>query len=331
MTVFMEDWAAAYGSPYLVAPDDPGTDSAVLVEDGDRLVAHDPGPPAATGGPVAFVDGVRRGEASLYQEDAATGATARGVAGSHACGAVLADGRERLVFGETRVARLVVWGSGMTGALPGVRGGWTWASRSIADQHPDAPLRELQIRMREAEGRLAEALCAQGFLVIVDGPLNFVRSRDLPIVGFVKTHHRALLDPDRHRLIPNLGQAQRTSLFALGKDRYSAYLRLVARKGRASPWSGIVRIEIPQSAGLAAAAAVADRVAGTVPRFAGVAHRDPRAPQNLQPVGALERHLRHLIGSAALATRAVREAVAALTDDGFGSLTADGGARRGTP
>ena len=50
----------------------------------------------------------------------------------------------------------------------------------------------------------------------------------------------------------------------------------------------------------------------SVPRFAGVPHRDPRAPQNLQPIGALETHLRHLLGHPGLATRAVREAVAAL-------------------
>jgi hypothetical protein len=71
-----------------------------------------------------------------------------------------------------------------------------------------------------------------------------------------------------------------------------------------------VRIEIPQSAGLDAAISTADRIAGIIPRYAGVAHRDPRAPQNLQPVGGLEKYLRHRLGSAALAVRAVREAVA---------------------
>jgi hypothetical protein len=72
-------------------------------------------------------------------------------------------------------------------------------------------------------------------------------------------------------------------------------------------------LEIPQSPGLKAAVEVADRVAGAIPRFAGVAHRDPRAPQNLQPIGALETHLRHLLGHVGLATRAVHEAVHALS------------------
>lgn len=61
---------------------------------------------------------------------------------------------------------------------------------------------------------------------------------------------------------------------------------------------------------MAAVAQVATSLSAELPRFAGVAHRDPRAPQNLQPVGALETHLRHLLGHPGLAMRAVREAVA---------------------
>lgn len=308
MTVFVEDWGASYGSAYLVTQDDAGSASAELVEDGADLLAHDGVPPVAGDGSIAFVDGVRRGEASLWQEDPA-GRSGRGVAGGHACGAVVADSGSAN-FEESRVQRMVIWGAGMTGKLPSVRGGWSWAVASVADAHPDAPLKELQIRMRQEEGRLAEDLCAAGYLTVVDGPLNFVRSRDLPVVGFVKTHHRALLDPPHHKLIPRLSAGQRSSLFRLGADRYSAYLRLAPVGATSSPWSGIVRIEIPQSAGLTAAISTADRIAGTIPRYAGVAHRDPRAPQNLQPIGALERYLRHRLGSAALATRAVREAVA---------------------
>jgi hypothetical protein len=311
VSVFVEDWAATYGSPYLVQADEPVTADAELVEDGEAFVAH-AGTPLAPNGAVAFVDGIRRGEASLYQFDAETGAVARGVAGAHACGAVVTDG-EAPHFGETRVQRVVIWGSGLRGSLPQVDGGWAWASASIASTAPDAPLKELQTRMREEEGRLAEALCERGYLAVIDGPLNFVRSRDLPVVGYVKTHHRALLGQEHHKRIPELTAGERSSLFRLGNDRYSCYLRLTQGATTSSPWFGIVRLEIPQSSGLDAAVEVADLVAGTIPRFAGVAHRDPRAPQNLQPIGALERHLRHLLGHAGLATRAVREAVHALS------------------
>jgi hypothetical protein len=306
--IYVEDWVVTYGSPYLIDPDDIPPDTVRLVEDGMRLVCH-PGRPAGDGTRLAFVDGVRRGDACLYQEDPATGELRSGVAGSHACGAVLVEPGAVPVIDRTRVSRLAIWGGGLIATLPDQSGGWSWTAASIGRVEPDAPLIELQQRMRRAEGVLAEMLCGSGFLAILDGPLTYVRSRDLPVVGYVKTHHRPLLDPASHRAVPSLGPGERTSLFTLGEDRYSCYLRLVAGSEAAGPWAGIVRVEIPQSAGQAAAVDVADRVAGALPRFAGVAHRDPRAPQNLQPVGALESHLRHLLGHPGLARRAVRAAV----------------------
>jgi len=313
--VFVEEWASSYGSPYLIVPDENAT-AAVLVEDGDVFVHHSPDEAAALRRPLAFIDGVRRGDVSLYQQDNETGLLARGMAGSHGCGAVVIDPDQRPAFAREQVTRMVIWGSGLNGTLPVQSGGWRWQSGCVDSDEPDAPLQELQQRMRQAEGRLAETLCEDGYLTIVDGPLSYVRSRDLPVVGYVKTHSRALLALEHHIRVPELTAGQRTSLFTLGADRYSAYLRLAPVSSSYGPWTGIVRIEIPQSSGLEAAVNVADAVAAVVPRFAGIAHRDPRAPQNLQPVGALEKHLRHLLGDRGLAKRAVRDSVAALTAHG---------------
>jgi hypothetical protein len=307
VAVFVEDWAATYGSPYLVWEDDTANGAVELVEDRKLTVHRGAG---HLDGPVAFVDGVRRGEATLYLTDA--GVTARAVAGAHGCGAVLAVPKRRCGYDKCAVRRMVIWGSGCRAALPTVEGGWSWSSHSVASDDPAAPLQELQRRMREAEGRLAEELCDHGYLAIVDGPLNFIRSRDLPVVGFVKTHHRALLTPDQHARVPSLAMGERTSLFRKREDIYGAYLRLAPRAATAGPWSGIVRIELPASTGLREAIHVADRVAASLPRYAGVAHIDPRAPQNLQPIGALESHLRHLLSHPGLAARAVRTAVACL-------------------
>lgn len=309
--MYVEDWQASYGSPYLVVPDEPVSGTATLVEDGEDLLIHhgDPAPQPR----VAFIDGVRRVEASLYQVDDRDGSIARGVAGAHACGAVLINTEDATpTIGHVEVARHVIFGSGQVGSLPAVVGGWAWRPSSVAATDPDAPLAELQRRMRQAEGLLAEQLCTEGWLTIVDGPLTYVRSADLPVVGYVKTHHRMLLPPAEHAAVPFLLRVGiRTSLFA-HSDRYSSYMRIADPDPHAGPWSGIVRLEIPQSAGLTAASATADAVTGFLPPFAGVRHRDPRAPQNLQPVGALEKHLRHLLGSPALAVRAVRDAVAQL-------------------
>lgn len=114
MQVFVEDWSARYGSPYLVGPDDGSHPArAELVEDGPELRSH--GGDGHVASSLAFVDGVRRLEASLYLSDGE--ALAHGVAGSHACGAVLADGLERMTFGDARVARLAIFGAGMTATL----------------------------------------------------------------------------------------------------------------------------------------------------------------------------------------------------------------------
>jgi hypothetical protein len=76
--------------------------------------------------------------------------------------------------------------------------------------------------------------------------------------------------------------------------------------------SGIVRLEFSGKLPLAEVRIMADEFVAVIPRYAGVRHVDSRAPQNLQPIGALEAHLRHLLGDRSLAERAVRDVVALL-------------------
>jgi hypothetical protein len=310
VSLFFEDWSIAYGSPYLIEPEDTSDDLAELVEDGKKLRFHAGRDFGQALPPLAFVDGVRRGEASLYKHDAATGDIARGVAGAHACGAVIRNGNGPLRFHDTRVTRLVIWGAGMKPELPKVDSGFQWEADSIADNSPKGLLARLQERMRSAEAVLAEALGKEEYLTVVDGPLPYGRVIDAPILGYVKTHHKAVLPPRDHKRVPELSPGERTSLFSRKKHCYSAYLRLAPRGPFSGPWAGIVRIEVPIGVGVEAAAREADRAAFFLPRFAGILHKDPRAPQNLQPIGALETHLRHLLGDPRLAGRAVRESVA---------------------
>jgi hypothetical protein len=303
--LYFEDWGATYGSPYLI--DDEHVDGAAELAEPSERLALDPTP--GDDRPTAFIDGVRRGEGVLYQRDG-QGLLIRGLAGAHGCGAALWRPGEGVTFGPLRTRRMVIFGGGLHVELEPIDG-HVWESVSIQSTDPDAPLSELQTRMRESEGRLAESLAADGWLAVVDGPLNFVRSRDLPVIGYVKTHHRALLPAGLHARVPELWAGQRTPLFALGRDRYSSYLRVAAPSEHSSPWYGIVRIEVPQSFGLQQARQSADEAARMLPRFAGIPHRDPRAPQNLQPTGMLERQLRRRLGQPRLAARAVRRAVAA--------------------
>lgn len=311
----VEAFGPQVGAAYLIGPDDDTDRDAPIVEEADgRMALRDPDPGATAAVPVAFVDGVRRGDARLSMVRDG-GRLVAGVAGAYGVGAVVCEPGARPRFERLETRRLVVWGDGRAVALPDVRGGFAWECVSVPTTNPDAPLNELQTRMREAEGRLAEELCGRGMLTVVDGPLNYVRSRDLPVVGYVKTHHRPVLPADDHRRVPDLRPGQRTSLFAKRADVCACYLRLADPPPWGGPWTGIVRLEVPSSVGVAAAAAAADRAALLLPRYAGVGHRDSRAPVNLQPVAGLERRLRRLMGDAGLAVRAIRAAALQAGED----------------
>ncbi|MDP8928270.1 MAG: hypothetical protein M3O70_06765, partial [Actinomycetota bacterium] len=188
--IYVESWPTTASGPYLVDEEEADAMECSVVEDDGELRSHRPDPNHEMGR-VAFVDGVRRAHAYLYQQ--INGRTVHGVAGAHGHGAVLCEPDARPIYGRCNPARLVVWGGGEDAPLPPQPGGWAWQVHSVAGEDPDAPLQGLQRLMREAEGRLAEQLVEEGWLTVVDGPLNFVRSRDVAVVGYVKTHHRALL------------------------------------------------------------------------------------------------------------------------------------------
>ena len=84
--------------------------------------------------------------------------------------------------------------------------------------------------------------------------------------------------------MPALAVGQRTRLYTVGTTATRATSGSATPGPAASPWTGIARLHFPAVAGLDAVVAEADVLAGTLPRYAGVAHRDPRAPVNLTPV-----------------------------------------------
>jgi hypothetical protein len=147
-------------------------------------------------------------------------------------------------------------------------------------------------------------------LLVVDGPLRG-RTHLARTVGYVKTHQKSYLQAEQAEVVAGLGPGQRSPVFKMGTswERLSWYLRLPGASR--APWSAIVRLEC--SADLAAedAVALADVTAQVLPRLASAPHKDPRAPQNLVPIGGLERQLRHRLGDAALLYRALRGALAA--------------------
>lgn len=307
--LFVEGWAPEYGAS--VEPDEDlrPAEGSVDVDVEDRswepVSGRDDGIPK-----VAFVDGVRRVDARLVL-DTASGPVP-GICGTHAVGAVVWDRVERRSeIVDAVVTRVALLTGGHVPDLPPLPYGLAFDAAAVPDDDPANLIRSFHDGMRRAEARLAEDLSHGGWFVVADGPLY--EYTDSEKLGFVKSHRRSYL-PDTHvGIVGDLGAAERTPLFTIGEGgyrRYSWYLRLAPR-GSGHSWSGIARCEASAVAGLEAAVRVADRSAAILPRVASEAHLDPRAPQNLVPIAALERDLKHRMGDAGLVIRALRSALGA--------------------
>ena len=312
-TIGVEAFDATYGAGFPASDDSPHAVECELVEDGGAFVAHRPADaafvahrPADADRPrrVAFVDGTLRTEARLTRTDA-EGDVRMGLAGSWAAGAVLVDGDEPARFDRVTTGRAAIFTGGQPVRLPDHRDGWRWEPYAVDGSDVEAARQQLQRLMRDAEADIAEALSNEGWLTVLDGPLHGIRHRrGLPVIGYVKTHHRRMLAGKHWVRVPELTAGERSGLFAMGDALYGCYLRVWV-----TPDRGIARLEMPSGIGRDAAVEAASRAAGWLPGFASALHRDARAPVNLTPIAGLERHLHWLQGDARLALRAVREAV----------------------
>jgi hypothetical protein len=147
-------------------------------------------------------------------------------------------------------------------------------------------------------------------LLVVDGPLRG-RSHLPRTIGLIKTHQRRYLPPPLHTLIGQLTAGQRSPVFLMGTtwDRHSWYLRLPAAAGGA-PWAGVARVECSADLTRDAVVRLAGLSQAVLTRYASAEYKDARAPQNLYPIGGLERELRRRLGDPQLLYRALRIAAA---------------------
>ena len=293
-------------------------------------------------GAVLFVDGVRRVEARVWIDDPVTGdgeapadATPAMVA-SYAAGVVCCSGgRAHLVGAQLRrglfstaphasdiVTRAGTYqahrvaAAGLAGKAPngaasnGGGAGPLMASLSQA----------LQRRLSDVE--MATAAEARSIahdhgpdkhpdddLLIIDGPLR--GRQHLPrALGYIKSHRTTYLPPDLNAMVGRLEPGQRTPVFLMGTswDRHTWYLRLPGPPG--APWSGIVRVECAADLPKAEVIRLANQSQACLPKFASAGYKDSRSPQNLYPIGGLERELRHRLGDPKLLYRALRAASA---------------------
>lgn len=300
--VYTEDWDPAYGNSATFELEAPR--EATLEEPGSPHVPAQPVEPI----PIAFIDGRRRAELSLWAEQRSTGDRVPGLAGCYAVGAVTIRPNGPAGYAGVRIGRRAIWGGGHQGDIVS-RSGYRWSSDSTTSEQPDELLAHLQECMRQAEGVLALDAVEAGWNVVLDGPLNRISGLHGFVAGYVKSHHRRILPPADHAAVPDLDIGARTRLYSTAADRYTCYVRIGHPGPVGSPWTGIARLEFAAAPGLDEVAARASHLAATLPRYAGAAHRDPRAPVNLSPVKNLEHHLSRCMGRVEYATRAAREAV----------------------
>ncbi len=306
-TIGVEPFDVGYGAGFQAETDSPHALECEVMEDDGEFAAHQP---KVGGRPhrLAFVDGTMRTEARLTRTDT-RGDVSAGLAGSWAAGAVLVTQDEPMRFDRIVTGRATIFARGRAVSLPHHPHGWQWEPYAVEGADIEAARQQLQHLMRDAETGIAEELCAAGWLTVLDGPLHGIRHRrDLPLVGYVKTHHRRLLADNQWIRVPQLSVGERSGLFALPDELYGCYLRVGDPGPWAGPWAGIARIEVPAGIGRNAAIDAANEAAGWLPEFASALHRDARAPVNLTPIAGLERRLHHLQGDSRLALRAVREA-----------------------
>ena len=281
---------------------------------------------------VQIVDGVRRVEAHAIDDE--DGTLAYGLFGSWAVGAVRCEGgRSRVLDADAgggerlRVGRVYLQGGGDPRAVEVEAGGSRLRFEARAAPGALAPgdlANALNWRMLDEEAQLAASLAdEEGALTIVDGPLR-LGSEGRRVAGYVKRARRWYLPPREFALLGALELGERTPLFRIAgggeagrrgrPDIFAWYLRIAALGPRYHHLASVVRLEAPGALPPGEAAALADATALALPRLASSPVRDPRAPQNLTPVGALEGVLRRRLGDRRWLRRRIEAALGA--DDG---------------
>lgn len=276
---------------------------------------------------VAFLDAVRRLEARVLLEG--EGLTF-GALGSFSVAAVTSDLNSRASSFEEAVTErwcalaaggehpefMVTWRGGGE-----ARGELRYQVAISEEADYDAPLRLLHSKMQAGEREYAESLLRRGVheLLLYDGPRPLIGG-DERVVGYLKTVRAQRLPPPALNVVRSLTEGERSPLYLVGpagSERFEWYVRLRDPGAYAHSLAGSVRLQAYAGANPGArlhqVTRVADWSVSVLPRYATRAHQDPRAPQQLLPVRALESRLRRRLGSAPLLRRRM---LVALTNPG---------------
>lgn len=298
MKFTVEAWDSDYGAPTDAELDDasPNVDVTVEVRPEDWRPLLPETEPLED---VLFVDGVRRVDATLWI-DHPPDFPGFALAATYAAGAVRCNGRATVE--ESAVERGLFTSAPASDVVTDIG---TYAVKATKGTTPEELWLGIQHRMGALEAAVTHR-CGGADLLVVDGPLSHARDIDRA-VGYIKTQKVQYLPLELRQVLTSLPAGYRTPLFltTTSWSRYSWYLRLANHAG---PAGGLVRCEIDADMSQTDAARIATSVSATLPRYASARHKDPRAPQNLYPIGGLERELRHRLGDKELSMRALRRA-----------------------
>ncbi len=308
----LEAWNPEYALPERMGSDEEsdGLEDIKIHYEGS-WVARTPAKVEPQNWPVVYlVDGRQRIDAQIADSKGRRALLATVIAG-----AVLRDGVGIRPVGEPLKRHILLHSSDLEEPLPAGLGHYQPIQTTKSD--PTSLRSKVTEVMRGLEARLVNTL--EGGLVVMDGQI-FPGEQDYRrpgrLLGYTKTQAATYLGPEQQALLYDLQPYQRSPIFqipgyALRRplDVFSWYVRLPLEPS-ATFYSGasLLRIETPTEEPHEAIQ-LADLSVSLFCYLASSPAKDPRAPQNLIPVGGLEQWLGRHLGQAEVVRRRIVQAL----------------------
>jgi hypothetical protein len=260
-------------------------------------------------GAIAFVDGVQNLDIGVVDDEIGERPVG-GIMASYAAGAMCIGGDPPLQ--HVLVERALILGEGrehLGMTLTVGKHVLHYRSVSCPGNDPVAFSQRLMDLRARLEMKVLDQLAPSGATVVVDGRLPPVGPTRA--IGLIKTPHILPFAnyAEQFQLLPKLRAGERTPILKRrrsAREFYSWFVCLRTPRHYDFSLSGVVMLEMDTSNSIPEVQRAADFTACALPRFASDPMRDPRAPQNLLPVGELERQLRRRLGEPAIIQRAIR-------------------------
>ncbi|MCX7783089.1 MAG: hypothetical protein N2318_05535 [Meiothermus sp.] len=308
----LEAWNPEYALPERVGGEDEGSglEEVKTHYEGD-WTARTPAIVRPEDWPIVYlVDGRQRVDAQI-----ADSRGRRALLATVMAGAVLRDGAGIRPVGEPLKQHILLHSADLEEPLPpGLR---HYRPIQTSKSDPASLRAKVTEVMRRLEARLVNEL--EGGLVIMDGqifPGEHPYQAPERILGYTKTQAATYLGPEEQALLHQLQPHQRTPIFSIPGyalrrplDVFSWYVRLPLEPS--APFYGgaaLLRVETPTPEP-AEASDLADLSVSLFCALASSPARDPRAPQNLIPIGGLEQWLGRHMGQGEVIRRRIVQAL----------------------